>query len=325
MTILKYVGVATFCMVAATSCSGRKGAPTDDTAVQANVLSDDSLSTPGYALQLPDIPAAITDQEAMAGYMAVHYWDYMDFNDTAMVADDGFMDRAFAGYFSIFPYISSVDAAKAADTLMKRAEVNRSSYHKVMAVVERFLTSPNSTMRDEETYYLFLQAVDKSDFIDDARRERVRAHIKDVLKNRRGTAAADFALTDSGGRRTSLYGEASPGQYRVVIFYDPECSHCHDIIEDLKTAEELSSAVASGRVKVMAVYADGDGEVWDKARRSMPAAWLNCVSPGGAVADNDIYSLPAMPVIYVIDDRNRVVLKDASVSQLITWLYDLQY
>lgn len=318
---LKYVAATIFSGLAVVSCTGKKDASVANaTVAEVDISSDDCVSISDYSLQLPDVPAAITDEEAAAAYMAVHYWDYMDFNDTVLVANDGFMDRTFAGYFSILPYISPADAAQAADTLMKRAEVNRSSYNSVMAVVERFLTSPNSAMRDEETYYLFLQAVDKSDFIDDARRERVKAHIKDVLKNRCGTKGADFAVTDSRGRRTSLYGEAAPGQYRVVIFYDPECSHCHDIIETLKASEELSAAVASGRVKVMAVYADGDSEVWDKARGSMPDTWLNCVSPGGEVAHRDIYSLPAMPVIYVMDSDNTVVLKDASLPQLVEWL-----
>ncbi len=324
IAVLKYVAAVMSFMLAAVSCSGRKDASSGDVNEEAGKRCDDSLQAYGYSLQMPGIPVAITDPEAMAGYMAVHYWDYMDFNDTAMVADDGFMDRTFAGYFSIFPYISSGYAAQAADVLMAHAEVNRSSYHRVMAAVERFLTSPNSSMRDEETYYLFLQAVDRSDFLDSARRERVKAQIKDVLKNRRGTAAADFAVTDSNGRRTSLYSEAVSGQYRVVIFYDPECSHCHEIIEELKNAEELSAAVTAGRVKVMAVYADGDSDVWSKARRSMPDSWLNCVSPGGAVVNRDIYSLPAMPVIYVMADDNTVVLKDASVPQLMDWLAALQ-
>ena len=91
----------------------------------------------------------------------------------------------------------------------------------------------------------------------------------------------------------------------MVIFYDPECSHCHDIIETLKASEELSAAVASGRVKVMAVYADGDSEVWDKARGSMPDTWLNCVSPGGEVANRDIYSLGRhRPAIYKGKSKN---------------------
>ena len=74
--------------------------------------------------------------------------------------------------------------------------------------------------------------------------------------------------------------------------------------------------------KVMAVYADGDSEVWKLARDSMPENWLNCMSPGGEIVEKDTYSLPAMPVIYLIAPDNSVILKDPTLPLLADWLYN---
>lgn len=49
---------------------------------------------------------------------------------------------------------------------------------------------------------------------------------------------------------------------------------------------------------------------------SMPQGWLCGMSPEGEVAEKDLYTLPAMPVIYVMTPDNTVLLKDASLPEL---------
>ncbi len=301
----------------AVSCSDAKSA---GGAVKENSVAeaDSALVDGGYAedLVIPEVPLAISEPEAVAGYVVIHYWDNMDFTDTARVADDAFMERHFARYLSAFPYASADDARKAVAALMKRAEADTAAYHRVMDVAERFLTSPNSSMRDEELYYLFLSAVDSSPFLDSDRRVRVRAQIEDVKKNRRGTVATDFAIVFRDGSRTSLYKEAAEGQLRMVVFYDPECEHCHEIMSHLAASELLGEAVAAGVIKVLAVYPDGDAEIWAEDDTVMPQGWLCGMSPEGEVAEKDLYTLPAMPVIYVMAPDNTVLLKDASLPEL---------
>lgn len=290
--------VVTLVVLLALSCNS----PAGRNASAATDAPGDTVPRPESAMVLvvPEAPATMTDPQEMAGYVAIHFWDNMDFSDTIRVNDDRFMEHHFANYFSVFPYVSADDAVKAAGRLVKLSEVTPASLGRVLRVTRRFLTSPNSSMRDEELYYIFLEAASKSDSLDDASRVKVEDGIKEVLKNRQGTPAADFKVIDNRGKATTLYGEAKAGQCRLVVFYDPECSHCHEIIEELKQLDVLNYAVEAGLVKVMAVYADGDSEVWKLARDSMPENWLNCMSPGGEIVEKDTYSLPAMPVIYLI-------------------------
>ncbi len=311
--------ISIFGIAMTSSCTSDHGAKSAETGKESAVTTatDDSST---YGLTPPKIPVTITDPQAIAGYAIVHYWDNMDFSDSTKVSDDKFMEHSFMNYLSAFPYASQEDASLAAETLMKRAEASQAAYQKVLEVAERFLTSPNSSMRDEEIYYLFLQAADKSPFIDNIQRLRIKAQIEDVLKNRRGTPANDFAIVTDDGRHTSLYSEASPEQCRLLVFYDPECSHCHEIMEILKTSEMLGAAVDSGIIKVIAVYADGDKDIWERARHTMPGKWINGVSPGGEVDENEKYSFPAMPVIYLIAPDNTVMLKDTTPAAIEEWI-----
>lgn len=297
---------------AAISCTNNK--------TSESAESDNNAAKTTPTLEIPEVPAAIVDQQAAAAYTVIHFWDNMDFNDTTLVADTTFMEQNFATYLSAFPYAGYEAAAEAATTLMKQAEATPQAYSQVMAVAERFLTSPNSSMRDEEIYYLFLQAIDNSTYLDDTRKTRVKTQIADVLKNRAGTTAADFDIIDTEGKRTTLYKEADPQQIRLIIFYDPDCNHCKEIIDQLKELPQLNDAIATGGLKVMAVYPDGDLNLWQRAVDEIPAGWFNGYSPNGAIIENELYTLPAMPVFYVLAPDNTVLLKDPSLPLLADWL-----
>lgn len=303
----------------AAACSGRSGgkASSGDAAAGSDTLVCEADTLDGLAI--PRVPSKITAQAAVAGYAILHYWDNMDFGDTARTCDDTFMERHFGRYLSAFPYAGPEEARMSVERLMRRAQADTVSYCRVLEVAERFLTSPNSVMRNEELYSLFLEAATEGRFLDRARMVRVEAQMADVRKNRRGTAATDFAIEGRDGSRTTLYGEAREGQLRLVVFYDPECEHCHEIMGMLGESEGLAAAVAEGAVRAMAVYADGDRKVWACDDTPVPAGWLCGISPGGEVADGELYALPAMPVIYLLAPDNTVLLKDATVDELFGW------
>ncbi|WP_302994434.1 DUF5106 domain-containing protein, partial [uncultured Muribaculum sp.] len=177
--------VVTLVVLLALSCNS----PAGRNASAATDAPGDTVPRPESAMELvvPEAPATMTDPQEMAGYVAIHFWDNMDFSDTIRVNDDRFMEHHFANYFSVFPYVSADDAVKAAGRLVKLSEVTPASLGRVLRVTRRFLTSPNSSMRDEELYYIFLEAASKSDSLDDASRVKVEDGIKEVLKNRQGT------------------------------------------------------------------------------------------------------------------------------------------
>lgn len=293
------------------SCSGGKS-------VEESRGKGDSISSfsDSQGLDFPPVPLNITDEREEAGYTIVHFWDRMDFTDSLKIRDDRFMENSFKRYFSVFPYASAQDSETAVAILMHKARATEEAYVRVLEMAELFLSSPNSYMRDEETYYLFLKAADESDFQDPALKARIRERIADVMRNRKGTKAADFKIGIPEGGITSLYRETEKAGLTMLLFYDPECSHCHEILELIKEMRPLSDAVASGRLRVVAVYPYGDRKIWENSSGMLPVAWLDGFSPDGEVERREIYSLPAMPVIYLLSSDNTVLLKDASLPEL---------
>lgn len=140
------------------------------------------------------------------------------------------------------------------------------------------------------------------------------------MLNRPGSVAGDFRILERHGREFRLHRLHSP--LTLLLFYDPECPHCNDILQALASSETINRAVAGKVLTVIAVYAEGKRDVWDRTRNDLPENWLVGYDLTG-ILDQEIYDLPAMPTPYLLDSDKRVILKDPLPDQLIRHLHDL--
>jgi hypothetical protein len=78
----------------------------------------------------------------------------------------------------------------------------------------------------------------------------------------------------------------------------------------------LADAVANGRLTVLAVYTEGDPDIWNSHAGQLPKGWIDAQDPSHVILDQELYDLTAMPTLYLLDARKRVVVKDASPEQV---------
>lgn len=174
--------------------------------------------------------------------------------------------------------------------------------------------SPASPYRDEGRYIRFLDSLLDVRSLPDALRERAEYRRRIAMLNRPGSVAADFRYVDRNGKESRLHDLKSP--LTLLIFYDPECPHCDDILRQLAASGTINRAVADKRLTVLAIYAEGKREVWDDTLDDLPDNWLTGYDITG-ILDEGLYDLPAMPTPYLLDTDKRVVLKDPTPDRLI--------
>ncbi len=174
--------------------------------------------------------------------------------------------------------------------------------------------NPDSPYRDENRYISFLDSLLEIDSLPEVLRTRAEYRRNMAMLNRPGTIASDFRYLGRDGRESSLHNLQSPRT--LLVFYDPECPHCNDILRVLAASKTINTAIAEKDLVVLAIYAEGNRDVWDKTRRHMPANWLVGYDLTG-ILDDEIYDLPAMPTPYLLDSDKRVILKDPTIKQLI--------
>lgn len=185
---------------------------------------------------------------------------------------------------------------------------------KADSIAYRYWGSPASPYRDEGRYVAFLDSLLAIDTLPEALRERALHRRRIAMLNRPGSIAADFHYLERHGGESSLHALQSP--LTLLVFYDPECPHCDDILRSLASSESINKAIADKNLTVIAIYAEGKRDVWDKTRDDLPGNWLVGYDLTG-ILDEEIYDLPAMPTPYLLDGDKRVVLKDPKISTLI--------
>ena len=287
-----------FLIALAAGCSGKQKEDTARTSQQDSV----------ELLEMPQIPSEITDPNQRADYLAVHFWDNMDFRDTLRSHNKEFIEQNFVNYTSILPYAS--DTLKVIDgfsAMLKKAEVDRKAYDLLMKTADSYLYDPNSPMLNEDLYILYLRSVMQSDYLSSDEKVSPAYRLEQVSKNRPGMKAADFKFRTTDGKESTLM-RSLPDHNLLLIFFDPECENCERIIGKLQEDPVLADNVASGNISVLAVYPGEKEESWRKKASTMPKTWT--IGINDDIEDKELYYLPAMPIIYEIDKTGTVIQKD---------------
>lgn len=173
---------------------------------------------------------------------------------------------------------------------------------------------PASPYRNESRYIAFLDSLLASDSLPEALRERAVYRRQTAMLNRPGSIAGDFRYVERNGGVSRLHDIDS--QLTLLIFYDPECPHCEDILRSYASSKTLNRAISENWLTVIAIYAEGKRDVWDKTLNELPENWLVGYDVTG-VLDEELYYLPAMPTPYLLDADKRVLLKDPTLRELL--------
>ena len=262
----------------------------------------------GMEFPYPQIPSMMTEPQQRATYLLMHYWDNVDFNDMKLVANDDFMEQGFVNYLSVLPIVDALTAERSVEAMMKRAEGSKMAYTRLANIAEKYLFEPNSPMVNDETYIMFLNQVLKTSVLSKVEKSRFEYQHRVVMKNRVGSVATDFIYMDKDGKTGSLH--QLKAEETLLVFYDPECDNCAEIIEKLRYNRVLNSKIMSGKLRVLAVYAGDNRALWEQHLAKMPTNWL----VGRAVSKIQplgLYVLRAMPAIYLLDKDKKVVKKEA--------------
>ena len=129
--------------------------------------------------------------------------------------------------------------------------------------------------------------------------------------NRENGIPNDFKFITRQGHTLSMH--EIQAEYTVLLFHDPECNLCEQILTLLTKEPALSKA----GVAVLAIYPDNDMELWQSKTYNMPKNWYDAYSPDGELIEHQIYFISSTPSIYLLDKDKRVVLKGTTPQELL--------
>lgn len=249
----------------------------------------------GHPFLYPQIPDSLDTADKRASYLLLHYWDRFDFSDTLQLKDADNAEQGFVNYIDLLSrlaedvrygnlqHTTASTLEQSVAMFGQKAFASLPSKNKFESLIDHYLDDPQSPMRNDRTYLLFLKEMEQSRFFDATARERLAFKIKSKGKNLPGDKATDFSFKGKDGKQHWLHNYKT--EKVILYFYDPDCDNCH------RVSAWLDKQTIPVGYTFLQVYAD------EKL--------------------TELYSLEAMPSIYLLDTANTVLLKDCQPETLI--------
>ena len=296
-----------------TSCGGRTGGSTTSTDNEATELStaaykELSEAEAGSKIFYADFNPATLRNYADYRRAIDHYWDGFHFDADTLVAayNTSSVMQAMADYIA---FIEPQRADSLLRALMHRAERSRPVLDLFASAAESILGDPNSPLRNDEYYIPILEVLVASPLLDEYDRIAPLYDLEMAYKNRIGSRANNFEYMLADGSKGWM--QDIEADYLIIMFNNPGCPMCKQITEELTSSPMINELTELGILEIMALYPDEDIEAWRAYLPNMPSSWINAYDPGMIISQDRLYSLKAIPSLYLLDKEKRVLIKDS--------------
>ena len=288
---------------------------------KASSVTQDTVTIQKQVFPFPTIPSTLTEPEARKSYLLTHYWERFDFADTTLVDNRDVTEQGFVNFIALL-----VDGTTSEELTRESLKnwctgfIAKDHARRVlMKTADDYLYNPNSPFYNEGLYGVYLETLLDVFPTDDVQRSTYNFRLKLVKRNNPGDRATDFTYYLPDGNRCTLAATPVKGDRLLLVFYDPECESCHAVLGQMTASAALAKAVQTGQISVLAIYTEGNEEVWRKALPDMPEGWT-IGADHEAVKTGALYDLKAMPSLYLLDGQKKVLLKDAAFEEISRFL-----
>lgn len=253
---------------------------------------------------LPSVPDSLVTAESRANYLALHYWDNIDFNDPTIIGNEDISEQGFSNFISIMPYVTQKEVAFA--EFISKISLKPDVQDYFMAVAKKYLAESQSPVFNEELYITMLQSLLSSDKLDSARRAKYSVILNTEIKNRVGEVATDFEFMLRDGERGRL--SEIDAKYILVFFSDPDCDRCNSVKVQIDASAVVRIKLLLGDLALLSVCVEGDTDAWKRIKT--PDEWIDACDEKCAIYDQELYDIPGLPSFYLLDSSHRVILRD---------------
>ncbi len=263
------------------------------------------------------IPEIIPPSDKI-NYLAVHYWDNFDFQDTTFLEHLAVTDKALASYLQVLVVANSEISDVSWQRFLAKMQTSQPMFIYFSAALKNYLYHPDSPFRNDDYYLAVLNALIGSPRTAWAEKERAKREKQSLLKNKKGTMVTNVEYTLASGKTGRIYDSLTP--YTVLLFYNPGCHACEETLAFLKQSQLINTALSEKRITLIAIYPDEDINAWRNYCASIPNTWINGFDKNGRILNEELFDLRAIPSLYLLDTNKMVVLKDAPAPFIETYL-----
>jgi peroxiredoxin len=265
----------------------------------------------------PVIPTMVTDrnrymQDYYLRYQTDHFLDEIDFSDIRIVSIPRFEEKLRYFFFQLIEPVPEV-TEPVIEMVIEKARASDDVFRFTVKFLYRMFRESALPSFLEESVFIGEKFIldDPGRWNDDSFVENVREKVAKARLNPIGSVATDLKLTGPAGKTIRL---SEVRARRIILyFFNPECEACIPISEKLNLTWQKFK---NQGVEVFAVYLDRKSEIWKQFINSEKLEWIHGWDPTGEEEIEKKYDIYALPMIYLLDQNKKIIIKDVPVEKL---------
>ena len=269
--------------------------------------------------QTPFIPAVLDKEERLI-FLKQHYFDRVDFSDTALLRSMVFVNKAIA-YLSFYSNNRltqkqlEAEFIKAVTLMLGAASVNPVIYK---FWLDYLVGGFDKFHFDEVITYIADNFQDPSSCEDQDRKSALQKKLDTFKKIAIGKISPDMEVPDVKGKPVKLSEIKS--EYTLVVFWASTCPHCVAMTPKLR---ELYDNQQPKRFEVISVSIDTSRADWTKFIKEQKLNWINVSDLKGFNGKSaDDFNIYATPTMFLLDREKKILSKPISLMELEQALHD---
>lgn len=263
----------------------------------------------------PMVPDSISTLQGKADFYITHFWDFCDLKK-------GFSSRAkMAGalldYFDLMPHATPRVAFKSMATLLKNIEKQPADQLFFAQKAEEFVHSDTAFFFSDEIFLPFVRAVVENKRIPAKDKQHFIHQAAVLTATQLGQRTPDISFTDRNGNAAAYVPDSTDVNF--IFFTDPGSSAARLAKARLNADAKTSRLIDAGVLKVVAIANMEPGQEWLDFAKTMPDSWVVGAAPG----IDQLYDIRRTPEFYVVDNSGNILLKHATIDQIIAIVSNL--
>jgi thiol-disulfide isomerase/thioredoxin len=245
-------------------------------------------------------------------YIKNHLLDSVDFSDARLLRSP-LLQQKIKTYTETMTIQIPDSIIPVVDTVIERSKKNQEVFKYVVVTLTNHYETSKIMGHDEvfvhlaEKYYVTNEAY----WVDSTLRAKLLDRIRKIKPNLLGKIAHDLVMKDTSGNSVSLYSVKS--KFTILVFWSPTCSHCKKEIPELYLTFD---SLRNEGVETFAVGIESDPVIWKEFIREHNLNWINANDLYELSRFRDYYDIQTTPVIYLLDDKKKIIAKRLDVPTL---------
>lgn len=278
------------------------------------------LSKVFLASKDPDVPEAPVlengkvDSTFAWRYFKDHYWDLVDFSDDRIIRTPVYHNK-LERFMTKTIYQVPDSIIKEATLLVDKTKESKELFkYTVFWITQHFETSKQMGMdavfvHMAKNYYMTGQAF----WADSTTVAKIGERAQKLTYSLIDNVAPNLIMNDTAGKVEILH--ATPTDYTIAYFWDPECGHCKKVTPKVKEFYDTFKKELS--VEVYAVNTNTkERDSWLEYIKENKLDWINVEDPEQKTAYKYLYDIYSTPVIYLLDKDKKIIAKRIGAEDL---------